>query len=626
MPLVVLNDFLIRKGHGLFNIHEFIEAMLSTDSVEDGYAALRDSHHDLNHDNFAGVEADAVKLASNQGIGGLTPQDIEIINQGEAANPQAWHQAFQKAVNVGAPLINEAIAKTNEINKQKNFEAGVAHRDIPMAFEKDMGNYVAVQAWRQPVIGSKNGQTHNPQGALITQYKSALTGKPEAYARPYGIGLQVLRKEKYPDLKMPKASDEINPRIIHGDSIYIRDGNLRSRFGQAVQNIKMAYPNAPPDQLKGMALQALRNLPEFDKFGGIRHSSGLQYGNFSEGNMQQRVTEQKYENADSRDSLLEFIPPEARNHSMYRTTGNSYYHKPEPSPAQMKFYGKHFGWDEEKSREVHQNAYSGKYDHISNSRDQLMAAKRDELLASGKKLDYLSPNAVMPRDANIPSPVDEQQTSSEQPKQSQQPNAGSMSEFFNPTFTETPIQEAVSRPPPLPIQPPAEPPKQNQSIVGALPAPQKTPTPPISSLPQKPPAPPISSLNAYPSRPTPNQSTGRGFLDNLMSRLGYAYETLFPSFGKADFSNKDALTEMLENVQLEIAKKEMNVPYQHQSLIKSSLSIKSIEDVTKVGNTMKRPNSDIITVFHSRGDWDNLAKSFDMTKIEVQMVKVIFNE
>ena len=104
MPLVQLDDFIIRKGHGLFNIHEFIDAMLNANSVEEGYAALQDNHHDLNHDNFAGVEADAVKLAANQGIGGLTPQDIEIINQGEAANPQAWHQAFQKAVNVGAPL------------------------------------------------------------------------------------------------------------------------------------------------------------------------------------------------------------------------------------------------------------------------------------------------------------------------------------------------------------------------------------------------------------------------------------------------------------------------------------------------------------------------------------------
>lgn len=620
MPLVQLDDFIIRKGHGLFNIHEFIGAMLNANSVEEGYAALQDNHHDLNHDNFAGVEADAVKLAANQGIGGLTPQDIEIINQGEAANPQAWHQAFQKAVNVGAPLINEAIAKTNEINKRRNFENGIPHRDIPMAFQKDMGNYVAVQAWRQPVLGRKNGQTHNEQGALITQYVSALTGKPEAYARPYGIGLQALRKEKYPDLKMPKASDEINPRILHGDSIYIRDGNLRSKFGQAVQSIKMAYPNSPPDQLKGMALQALRNLPEFNKFGGIRHSSGLQYGNFSEGEMQQRVTEQRYANADTRDALLEFIPPEARNHSMYKTTGNSYYHKPEPSSMQLKFYKKHFGWDEEKSREVHQNAYSGKYDHIKNSRDKLMAAKRDELLASGKPLDYLSEDAIMPRDANIPSPVDEQQPPSDpsppptEQAQPQQPDAGAMSEFFNPTVAQTPIQEAVSRPPPLPVRPNAEPPKQNEAIVGALPAPQK------------PPAPPLSSLNAYPSRPTPNQNTGRGFLDNLMTRLGYAYETLFPSFGKADMSDEEALTEMLENVQLEIAKKELVIPHQHQNLAKSSLSINSIADVTRVGNTMKRPNFDIITVFHSRGDWDNLAKSFDMTKTEVQMVKVIFNE
>ena len=62
MPLIVLDDYLIRKGHGVFNIHDFINAFLGSDNVEEGYASLLNSHHDVNHDNFAGVEADAVKL------------------------------------------------------------------------------------------------------------------------------------------------------------------------------------------------------------------------------------------------------------------------------------------------------------------------------------------------------------------------------------------------------------------------------------------------------------------------------------------------------------------------------------------------------------------------------------
>ena len=69
-------------------------------------------------------------------------------------------------------------------------------RPIPLAFEKDMGNYVAVAAWRTPVLGKKGDGDFNSQGALITQYVSKLNGKPEAYARPYHNGMTALRREE----------------------------------------------------------------------------------------------------------------------------------------------------------------------------------------------------------------------------------------------------------------------------------------------------------------------------------------------------------------------------------------------------------------------------------------------
>jgi hypothetical protein len=133
----------------------------------------------------------------------------------------------------------------------------------------------------------------------------------------------------------------------------------------------------------------------------------------------------------------------------------------------------------------------------------------------------------------------------------------------------------------------------------------------------------MQSLNAYPSPPVANQNRGKGFLDNLMTRLGYGYETLFPSFGKSEgMTDEQMLKEMLENVQLELAKKEVV----QTSLTKSPRSISSITDVTMIGNSMKRPNSDIVSIYHSRGDWENVAKAFGMTHTEVQTVKVIFNE
>ena len=613
MPLIELDRYLIRKGHGIFNLHEFIDAMLGTNTVEEGYAALNDSHHDLNHDNFAGVEADAVKIATSQGLGGLTEEDIAIINQGEAANPKGWFQAFQKAVNAGAPEINAAIKRTNDINRQNAAVARIPFQEIPEAFQQDMGNYVAVEAWRSPVLGRKGEGSHNQQGALVTQYVSKLTGKPEAYARPYAEGLQMLRGEKYPDLKMPKASDEISPNILHSDSLYIRDGQLRSKFALTVQGIKQAYPTAHPEQLKGMAIQALRSLPEFAKFAGIKHGGGLQFGEHSETSMQQRSIEQQETNSNSTDELRNFIHPEMRGHASFKTTGNSEYHTSEPSNKMMKLFAQHHGWDEETTRGVYQNAYSGKFGNHSNSRNKLMAAVREQEMLDGKPPEWAG-DAMMPKDAAIQSPVEGGRFTPSTEIGGGMPMSGSINTEQPPINTEIPpIQQVAELPPHIPRLPDPETPKPNSHTTGANPVP----------VAQKPPAPPMQSLNAYPSPPPANQNTGRGFMDNLLTRLGYGYETLFPSFGKSeDMSKEQVLKEMLENVQLEIAKKEVV----ETSVTKSLCSISSIADVATIAKRMKRSNSDIVSIYHSRGDWENVAKSFKITHKEVQAVKVIFNE
>lgn len=637
MPLVVLDDFIIRKGYGIFNIDEFIEAMLSTNSVEEGYSALADSHHDLNHDNFAGVEADAVKLAARQGIGGLTQQDIEIINQGEAMNPQAWHQAFQKAVNAGAPIINEAISKTNEINRQKAAASGMPFREIPLAFQKDMGNFVAVQAWRQPVLGPKNGQTHNEQGALITQYISALTGRPEAYARPYAAGLQALRNEKYPTLKL-EASDEISPRILHGNSLYLKDHKLRNRFAMAVQGIKQQYPNLPIEQLKGMAYMALKQLPEFNKFAGISHSDGLQYGVHSEEEMSNRVAEQQNTSAASKENAKKFLHPELLDEGFIRHLSgraDHYFHNG-PTKEAIEGFKQHHGWDEETTRRVYEEAAAMPGRGVAR---KLFNAIMNQEMRDGKAPDWAS-GATVPSNMGVPSPVDEKPAAEEKPSMFDFPTpTGQPSGMQGTVAPKTPIQEATEQPLPYPIRPdPPEPPR-NAHVHGAVPAPVSNPPPPPPPMQPRPaaqpaqpaqppiaqnrPPPPMQPLNAYPSTPPAVQNTGRGFLDNLMTRLGYAYETLFPSFGKSeDLSDEGVLKEMLENVQLEIAKKEVV----QTIFTKSSQSIHSVADVSMIAKKMNRPNSDIVSIYHSRGDWENVAKAFGMTHKEVQTVKVIFNE
>tara|TARA_R110000782_G_scaffold159944_1_gene252022 strand:- start:84 stop:410 length:327 start_codon:yes stop_codon:yes gene_type:complete len=106
-------------------------------------------------------------------------------------------------------------------------------------------------------------------------------------------------------------------------------------------------------------------------------------------------------------------------------------------------------------------------------------------------------------------------------------------------------------------------------------------------------------------------------LNNFIERLGYGYESVFPGLNKSDLSEVEKVREVLEFVQIEIAKSEG---------IDSTkpLSIHSHSDVSMFAASMRRPSSDIITVFESRGDWRNLAKSWGMEHSEIQKIKVMF--
>lgn len=605
MPLVIVEDYLIRKGYGIFNIFDFINSMLGANSVEEGMAALQGSHHDLNHNEYSGVEADAVKMAIQAHDGTLTEQEIAIIQAGESANPQAWRAAFQKAINTQAPAINEAIKRTNEMTGDV----------LPQAFQLDLGNYVATQAWKTPVLGYKqkgnNNPTKNAQGAVITQYVSKLTGKPESYARPYHVGLTAMRKETNPYSKAV-ARDTISPRILHADTINLKDDKLKSKFGLAVQSVKLENPGVAPEQLMEIAMQRLKSLPEFQMFGGIAHAP-IEAGKFSPTNIQQnRVmgeTEENNRNALSNENLMNLIHPDMQSHATFRTQGNSAYHGPDPSNKMIKLWQQHHGWDEETTRQVYADAYSGKYQGTAKNK-LLQAVQTQEMLdgkppswageayrlPSGDGYDYGVRGPETPPQPELPTGSPPINTEQPQPPVDVPPPATPPPQVIPPVLPE------IIRPDPLP-------PRQNNAMMGASPTPQKPPSN----------APPM--LNTYPRQPTPTQNKERGFLDNLMTRLGYAYESIFPSFRKSDdMTDVEMVQKMLENVQLELAKKEVSY------FRKSQYSINSINDVNEIGNALKRPSSDVVSIFHTRGDWETIAKTHGLTKKEVQLVKVVFNE
>ena len=73
----------------------------------------------------------------------------------------------------------------------------------------------------------------------------------------------------------------------------------------------------------------------------------------------------------------------------------------------------------------------------------------------------------------------------------------------------------------------------------------------------------------------------------------------------------------IEEVQMELAK----------AVIEDKLPIKKMEvessfDVAMLSSQIQKPSSAVIAIYHTRGDWRNIAKSFSVPHESVQLVKV----
>ena len=643
MPLIYLDTFLIRKGNGVFNIHDFIQAFLQANSVDNGYALLENSHHDLNHEDFSGVEADAVKLAVERG---LVSEDIaNIINGGpDPQKPQRWKFAFQQAINAGAEHINEAIRRTNQQRMLESQASGNRYNEIPVAFTKDLRNFVLNPVWKHGNAKTRSqtgGDFFDEQGRLVTQWVSKNTMQPESYTRPYHVGLDQIRNERGGPQKgsRKRTSDEIRPGLLHTDTIYIKDPRMRFKLGQAVLDVKENNPNMPIEQLHQLALESLKGHGEFGIAGGIRHTGGISYGRYSDEALTQYAAEQIDQVGEMAEDptidYKQFVHPDLRDSSFMRYDSHSRYHgknAENPMPGDRKtiqgLKDKH-GWDDETVQRVFADAHSGNYK--GSKQERVLAAIHNQEMIDGKPPTWVDQNAIIPKGSQVTPP---QQKREKQPAQQPAqlptvderritPRRGSESTGDNNQTAlsrakQLRSQDSSSDPlggtgtevvaPSAPREPLAPSPSIEPTAVGA-------PTTQLNQAQRQPPM-----LNTYPSRNIPQPVSGRrGFMSNMLNRLGYGFESLFPNFAKSsDQDDLSAVKEMLENVQLEIAKQELQVIEKY--------SISSPTDIAMFSSTIGRPPSDVITVVHSRGDWKKLAKTFGMAHSDIQKIKVMFDE
>ncbi len=80
---------------------------------------------------------------------------------------------------------------------------------------------------------------------------------------------------------------------------------------------------------------------------------------------------------------------------------------------------------------------------------------------------------------------------------------------------------------------------------------------------------------------------------------------------------KPELENYIEKVQLELAKSVIQ-DITHLG----DLSVTSPLDVALLSSKVQMGTNDVVTIFHTRGDWREIAKSFNIPHSNVQMVKV----
>ena len=598
----VLDQFIIQKGLGHFEWDDLINKLIGYGEPDGSFGAMPRGG-DIGGAHMTGVEADAMWEAIYQGpAGGLTQQDADIIFSGPNGpyGEQAFIAAKERAVQLGAKTINDAIGITNQKmmgKEQEKIAAGkppkVASMPIPEAFVLQHGRYELTDEWRNGVAGKmdKNQpfQTTNDltgEYALRTMNRDQHNKSPESWARPYHEGLKELRGGG-------STREYIESHRLHPNSVYIDNEGHKAIMDLMDTYAANGTPLTTPEAFKAAWVQdaTLRNkMPHFG-------SAPIDVGG---GQLQQVVNPHLYgirgrEARESHPQVADADPAEQMVDAQQQPT--NYMDSFNPEIFQMKS-----GKNMLEGRQL-DNAF-GTYGR--QLRRQFIAHHKlneegvptfEELVMGqhGKKRNLMEGlhNALsgQPQPQIPPQP---------QPQPQTQP------------VVSPPPEPVAQRPPPAPQQP-------------VIPVPQAQPAPPVPQAHQPPPIPirqPPPDLNANQAQRLPPQQAGvamppqgRGIMDRIGEALGSG------AAGIANLFTRQEIENALHTVQIDLA-------LQNDTITKMIPHIPmdnhSIADISFMAGQVKRPASDVVTILNSRGDWREMSKSMDIPLEVIQLVKVAF--
>tara|TARA_A100001201_G_scaffold22996_2_gene25927 strand:- start:20527 stop:22446 length:1920 start_codon:yes stop_codon:yes gene_type:complete len=632
-----LDKFRISKSYAVVDIDEFIQAMRGAENLSESgiEMMLQDLHHDVAQTGrYSPYEEEAVHFAIFSGAVG---KDVaETIMRGPGTF--GYNQAFNKAFEAGFPLVNRAAEEQNAMNRGQHNPAPLPFTpagQLNPAYAGDVRSTVAEQT------GGKNRRNRkstdfNPfdkNNRLVNHIVSSRHADPynpesrgapvEGFSRWYEPAAKKLGylPTDY-NSKTGKAVDRfeflVPAHFVHKNTITLNDRRQRNHI---INRAKQFIDQGLSDNQVRAAL--------LDDPMAFRHTSIMHHNPDSIHDMvrtkEQRMTE-------FRDGLIDdeldprsvstpgdpvphesILHPNMQDISRYSNANSVRMAVTTNSKRMLKDLMDHHGMSEDDAKELMSAVAMGSKGGLGDGN----ARKR---LLRGLYRHHT-------KDGNIPEFYTGQPMTFGEKPISGTPEA--------PKEDTQPIPEMPPPVPSGPRTPPAAPPLEGNPIIPAPATTGDSLPPPITGQPG------ITEGNQdIPSTPRPDLSgITREGLARVLARVASTPASTQMREGARDIGagartftegirglgrtmlGKSEVEMYLETVQYELAK---TVIEDYTDIGK--MDIGDPVHIALVGSHIQRSTSDVISIYHTKGDWRNIAKSFGLNHEQVQMVKVAFHE
>ena len=590
------------KSYGIVDLDHLVNYLLnhpkgSALSLEELKEKLKDPNHELHHSlnpdlNDTGLnpyEEDAIHMAILTGK--ISKEDVMILNNPDLQNHPIIIDIRKRALGAGAKLVNEAAREQNRMNGMP------LDKDLPFTkggeLNMDYRKAVSGKIYDQTKGNTEHFRPRNSQNKLVTRLISSNAyeqGTEEAYARWYGPAARKLGflptkkgKGKIDDLSIPA-------HYVHKNTINLNDKGLLSQVFNTIKG------NANPAE----AVQEVRNLKSmFHYMNPIHHSDNASMHEYNDrqaerqamvdagqgspdGEMLVDGKEISVEGSPTRPNHEDIIHPKVYEEIpafrlfMERGRGGGAYHY--PSQKLKNSLKEHMGLDEE-------------------TVERVFAASRK----SNKKRVH---NNAWHNVAHEISQAMQQKTPTEIPLEPT-PETGMKEPVIQPQI------KVSSNAPRITPKPDAE----RIVNVGNQPRINRLPAELVDQINRR-----KFELGINSNEPL----SDTGYRDRRAAAMNpESLSRLFTSLTNGlniEELEKSMFEDYLEGVQMRLAE---TVLADYTDIRKMDIS--SPTDITILSSRIQRSTNDVITIYHTRGDWRNIAKSFGLDPLDVQLVKVSLN-